>query len=118
VILVVTFWMRRSLTETPVFTDSVAAPAERTDAVAGTIRSTFRDDWRSLLLILGLRFAEALPYFLLTPYIATVLAGPDGARWPLVAGYVMLGALISMFAVWRAPETFRHDLRTTSAAVH
>ena len=244
VILVVTFWMRRTLSETPVFTESVA-PATgdaATPAGGGTIVSTFRDDWRSLLLILGLRFAEALPYFLLTvfalsygtkslgidreslnnavlvasvlafvahgafaalsdrigrrpvylfgsvvvfltafpffgllhtgsfllitlgyvlvlnvghnainavqpaffaelfpadrrytgaaagreiasilaggltPFIATALAGPDGTRWPLVAGYVMIGAVLSMVAVWKAPETFRRDLRTTSAA--
>jgi MHS family shikimate/dehydroshikimate transporter-like MFS transporter len=36
---------------------------------------------------------------------------------PLAAGYVMLGPLISRFAVWRAPETFRRDLRTTGAAI-
>jgi MFS family permease len=244
VILVVTFWMRRSLSETPVFTESVAPVAEEPGkpAATDTIVSTFRDDWRSLLLILGLRFAEALPYFLLTvfalsygnkaigieretlnnailvvsvlafvshgvfaavsdrvgrrpvyffgsvvvfamafpffgllhtgsfllitlgyvlvlnlghnainavqpaffaelfpadrrytgaaagreiasilaggltPFIATALAGPDGTRWPLVAGYVMLGAALSMIAVWKAPETFRRDLRATSAA--
>lgn len=244
VILVVTFWMRRTLSETPVFTESVAPVAEEPGkpAATDTIVSTFRDDWRSLLLILGLRFAEALPYFLLTvfalsygnkalgieretlnnailvvsvlafvshgvfaavsdrvgrrpvyffgsvvvfamafpffgllhtgsfllitlgyvlvlnlghnainavqpaffaelfpadrrytgaaagreiasilaggltPFIATALAGPDGTRWPLVAGYVMLGAALSMIAVWKAPETFRRDLRATSAA--
>jgi MFS family permease len=236
--------MRRSLSETPVFTESVAPVAEEPGkpAATDTIVSTFRDDWRSLLLILGLRFAEALPYFLLTvfalsygnkaigieretlnnailvvsvlafvshgvfaavsdrvgrrpvyffgsvvvfamafpffgllhtgsfllitlgyvlvlnlghnainavqpaffaelfpadrrytgaaagreiasilaggltPFIATALAGPDGTRWPLVAGYVMLGAVLSMIAVWKAPETFRRDLRATSAA--
>jgi MFS family permease len=245
VILVVTFWMRRSLSETPVFTESVAPVTEPSGATAptGTVVSTFRDDWRSLLLILGLRFAEALPYFLLTvfalsygssalgierstlnnailvisvlafvshgvfaavsdrigrrpvyffgslvvfvtafpffgllhtgsfllivlgyilvlnlghnainavqpaffaelfpadrrytgasggreiasilaggltPFIATALAGPGGTRWPLVAGYVMLGALISMIAVWQAPETFRRDLHATATSV-
>jgi MFS transporter, MHS family, shikimate and dehydroshikimate transport protein len=240
VILVVTFWMRRSLSETPVFNESVAAVAEQPSAKSDTIVATFRDDWRNLLLILGLRFAEALPYFLLTvfalsygnkalgidrgtlnnailvvsvlafvshgvfaavsdrigrrpvyffgsvvvfvmafpffgllhtgsfllitlgyvlvlnlghnainavqpaffaelfpadrrytgaaagreiasilaggltPFVATALAGPDGTRWPLVAGYVMLGALITMIAVWQAPETFRRDLTTVS----
>lgn len=37
--------------------------------------SVFRDDWRSLLLILGLRFAEALPYFLLTVFVLSY--GPN-----------------------------------------
>jgi MFS family permease len=242
VILVVTFWMRRSLSESPVFTEAVAPVAEGTEitkAKGGTIIATFREDWRSLLLILGLRFAESLPYFLLTvfalsygktigvasstlnsailiasvlafaahglfallsdrigrrpvyffgaavvfvtafpffgllrsgsfllivlgyvlvlnvghnainaiqpaffaelfpadrrytgaatgreiasilaggltPFIATALAGADGSRWPLVAGYVMVGAVLTMVAVWRAPETFRRDLTVVS----
>ena len=242
VILVVTFWMRRSLSESPVFTEAVAPVAEGTEitkAKGGTIIATFREDWRSLVLILGLRFAESLPYFLLTvfalsygktigvasstlngailiasvlafaahglfallsdrigrrpvyffgaavvfvtafpffgllqsgsfllivlgyvlvlnvghnainaiqpaffaelfpadrrytgaaagreiasvlaggltPFIATALAGADGSRWPLVAGYVMVGAVLTMVAVWRAPETFRRDLTAVS----
>ncbi|MCP3798413.1 hypothetical protein NLX83_03985 [Allokutzneria sp. A3M-2-11 16] len=46
----------------------------------------------------------------LTPFIATALAGPGGTRWWLVAGYVMLGALITMIAVAKAPETLHRDL--------
>jgi MFS transporter, MHS family, shikimate and dehydroshikimate transport protein len=240
VILVVTFWMRLALRESPVFTEAVAAPADASHPAPSPIRTMFRDDWRNLLLIVGLRFAESVPYFLLTvfalsygssalgldknllnsaimvasviafvshgvfalisdrigrrpvyffgaavvfvmafpffgllqsgsfalitlgyvlvlnvghnainaiqpaffaelfpadrrytgaaggreiasilaggltPFIATALAGPGGTRWPLVAGYVMLGALITMIAVWKAPETFRRDLTATA----
>jgi len=67
VILVVTFWMRRTLHESPVFTDAVA-PVRPAVKQRGTIRATFVDDRRNLLLIIGLRFAEALPYFLLTVF--------------------------------------------------
>lgn len=49
----------------------------------------------------------------LTPFIATALARPDGTRRPPVAGYVMLGALITMVSMWCAPETYRRDLRET-----
>ncbi|WP_433435582.1 MFS transporter [Nonomuraea sp. CA-141351] len=250
VVLVVTFWMRRSLHETPVFTKAVAADQESGTAAAeaerpkrGPIRTIFVDDWRNLLLIIGLRFAESVPYFLLTvfalsygtsalglektqlnnailiaavlsfvshgvfaaisdrvgrrpiyffgavvvfvmafpffamlhsgsmvlivlgyvlilnfghnainaiqpaffaelfpaerrytgaaagreiasifaggltPFIATALAGQDGSRWPLVAAYVMIGALITMFAVYKAPESFRRDLSATGETV-
>ncbi|MFI7703117.1 MFS transporter [Nonomuraea sp. NPDC049480] len=248
VVLVVTYWMRRSLHETPVFTKAVA-PAEQEKGAEpdrparGPIRTIFVDDWRNLLLIIGLRFAESVPYFLLTvfalsygasalgleksqlnnailiaavlsfvshgvfaaisdrigrrpvylfgavvvfvmafpffallhsgsfalivlgyvlvlnlghnainaiqpaffaelfpadrrytgaaagreiasvfaggltPFVATALAGEDGTRWPLVAGYVMIGALITMFAVYKAPEPFRRDLTATGKTV-
>jgi MFS family permease len=234
VILAVTFWMRLSLKESPVFTAAV-----KTEREPDPVRSTFRENWRSLLLILGLRFAEALPYFLLTvfalsyattlkidksvlntailvvsvvafvshgvfaaisdrigrrpvylfgavvvglaavpffwllqtgqfalillgyvlvlnlghnainavqpaffaelfpadrrytgaaggrelasilaggltPFVATALAGPGGTRWPLVAGCVVLGAVLTIVSAWLAPETFRRDLHTTA----
>jgi MFS family permease len=240
VILGVTLWMRLTLKESPVFTENVAAKPASPAADPSPVRGTFLHDWRSLLLIIGLRFAEALPYFLLTvfalsyagslkidkgmlntailvvsilafaahglfatisdrigrrpvylfgaivvgvtafpffwllqsgefplillgyvlvlnlghnainaiqpaffaelfpadrrytgaaagreiasilaggltPFIATALAGPGSTRWPLVAGYVMLGALITIVSVWLAPETFRRELRTTAA---
>jgi MFS family permease len=51
----------------------------------------------------------------LTPFVATALAGPDGTRWPWVAGYVMFGALLTMIAVWWAPETYRRNLRATAS---
>ncbi|HWN31360.1 MAG TPA: MFS transporter, partial [Pseudonocardia sp.] len=74
VILGVTFWMRLSLRESLVFQEAVAregrSPAGAPSAAArrGPIRSTFVEDWPNLVLILGLRFAEALPYFLLTVF--------------------------------------------------
>lgn len=46
----------------------------------------------------------------LTPFIATALAGPDHTRWPLVAGYVMVGAAISIIALTMAPETLHRNL--------
>jgi MHS family shikimate/dehydroshikimate transporter-like MFS transporter len=53
----------------------------------------------------------------LTPFIATALAGADGTRWPLVAAYVMIGAAVTMVAVYKAPESFRRDLTTTGTTV-
>lgn len=102
VVMLVGLWMRRSLEESPVFTDAVAdrertsgqraltdadvshhavvtakreaekpvaAAPSATEEKADPLWTMFRKDWRSLLLILGLRFAEALPYFLLTVFV-------------------------------------------------
>ncbi len=78
VILVVTFWIRRSLQESSVYLDTVAAsaatsptsgdPRDRVGTRRHPIVAIFAEEWRSLLLIVGLRFAEALPYFLLTVF--------------------------------------------------
>lgn len=121
------------------------------------VRSVFLDDWRNLLLIVGLRFAEVLPCFSLghnaisavqptffaelfpadrrctgaaagreiasvfagglTPFAATALAGPDGARWTWVAAYVTAGALLTVVAVWQASEIFHRDLKATGTTV-
>ncbi|VVE51475.1 MFS transporter [Pandoraea horticolens] len=242
-LLSVTYWMRSNLSETPVFTEFVVPSVRKAVPNANMIAATFRDDWRSLLLIVGLRFAEALPYFLLTvfalsyganvlgiergtlnsamlivsvlafpahgafaaisdrigrrpvylfgavvvfvtafpfflllhtqlfplivlgyvivlnighnalnavqpalfaelfpadrrytgaaagreiasilaggltPFIATALAGPNGTHWPLVAGYVMFGATLSIIAIWKTPETFRRNLQGEATKV-
>ncbi|SDS66589.1 MFS transporter [Microlunatus soli] len=46
----------------------------------------------------------------LTPFIAALLAGPDSTRWYLVAGYVVLGAVVSLIAIKIVPETRGRDL--------
>jgi MFS family permease len=92
VIVGVGLWMRRSLQESPIYDDMVVkAEAAKADAAkverAGTDASSaavpghklsahdrfpivrvFVEDWRSILLIIGLRFAESVPYFLLTVF--------------------------------------------------
>ena len=46
----------------------------------------------------------------LTPFIAALLAGPGNTRWYLVAGYVVLGAIISLVTIKFVPETRTRDL--------
>jgi MHS family shikimate/dehydroshikimate transporter-like MFS transporter len=97
-------WMRRSLEESPIYDDMVAkAEAAKQEAARAQSASTspepspvtprqltarerfpivrvFLEDWRSILLIIGLRFAESVPYFLLTVFAlsyGTKFAGVD-----------------------------------------
>ncbi|NMN01800.1 MFS transporter [Bifidobacterium panos] len=107
-VMVMGLWMRRSLEESPVFTQTMAAkekegrnrsltvenleatmaardeqaqtaakpaaqPAAKSAAKPaekehGPLYKVFVEDWRDLLRILGLRFAESLPYFLLCTF--------------------------------------------------
>ena len=87
IIVAVGLWMRRSLEESPIYEDMMAkAAADRAEAAktapvqsaSAPVRQSARDrfpivrvfleDWRSILLIIGLRFAESVPYFLLTVF--------------------------------------------------
>lgn len=235
IVLIAGIWMRRNLAETPVFTEAKAAEAGTPGRTRGPIAALFIDHWREVLLMIGLRFSEGLPYFLLTvfaltyaksvgvdsgglqvsilimaaiaipvtgfygylsdrigrrpvfaigsavvavtafpfflllntgsfwlitlgfilvlnlghnlvgavqpalfaemfpasnrysavagarevagivtagltPFIAALLAGPDNTRWYLVAGYVVLGAVISLVSIKLVPETRKRDL--------
>ena len=60
--------------------------------------------------------AEHEPLVQCRAFLATWLAGPQGTNWPLVAGYVMFGAAITMVSVWLAPETFKKNLFLTGAS--
>ena len=108
IIVGIGLWMRRSLEESPIYDDMVvkaeakaeAAKAEAAKMQAGgadgsvatltphklsahdrfPIVRVFLEDWRSILLIIGLRFAESVPYFLLTVFAlsyGTKFAGVD-----------------------------------------
>jgi MFS family permease len=104
IIVGVGIWMRRSLEESPIYDDMVAkseaakanaAQAQTADLGASAAAVTpqklsahdrfpivrvFLEDWRSILLIIGLRFAESVPYFLLTVFAlnyAPKFAGVD-----------------------------------------
>lgn len=70
VVLIAGLWMRRNLVETPVFVENKIAEETGTVPVAtrGPIASLFIDHWREILLMIGLRFSEGLPYFLLTVF--------------------------------------------------
>jgi MFS transporter, MHS family, shikimate and dehydroshikimate transport protein len=73
IVLAAGLWMRRSIEETPVFTEAKAqeelrAEAGVVEAQRGPIGSLFIDHWREVVLMLGLRFSEGLPYFLLTVF--------------------------------------------------
>lgn len=79
-VLIAGLWMRRNLVETPVFVeakqrqddqqiqDQQVASGTGPDRERGPIGSLFIDHWREVLLMLGLRFSEGLPYFLLTVF--------------------------------------------------
>lgn len=73
VVLAAALWIRRKIEETPVFTQAKVEEAARVEvggaqARRGPITSLFVDQWREVLLMLGLRFSEGLPYFLLTVF--------------------------------------------------
>ena len=81
IVLMAGLWMRRNIDETPVFHEVKAeeeqlSESERASA-RGPIGSLFIDHWREVLLMLGLRFAEGLPYFLLTVFAITYAKSRD-----------------------------------------
>ncbi|KQN57953.1 MFS transporter [Erwinia sp. E602] len=45
-----------------------------------------------------------------TPFVAKGLTALDHNDWTLVAGYMVAGALVAAYAVWRAPETSKRDM--------
>jgi MHS family shikimate/dehydroshikimate transporter-like MFS transporter len=68
-VVIAALWMRRNLQETPVFKETQTEEEDQTQAtLRGPIGSLFIDHWREVLLMLGLRFSEGLPYFLLTVF--------------------------------------------------
>lgn len=90
-IIGVGIYIRSKLHESPVFEKTHAkavaeaaaslpasTPTQQIEALAPTgspLGRLFKEDWRTLLLIVGLRFAESVPYFLLTVFALSYATG-------------------------------------------
>lgn len=83
IVLIAGIWMRRHLAETPVFTEAKAAEGV-SEPTRGPIAALFVEHWREVLLMIGLRFSEGLPYFLLTvfalSYAKSIGVDPGGLQ--------------------------------------
>ena len=53
----------------------------------------------------------------LTPAIASLLLGYAGGEPWLFVGYLILGTLISLAAIYFSPETYRRDVVQTTSPV-
>lgn len=97
IVLIAGLWMRRNLVETPVFEGNKAAEAagDVPEAARGPIASLFIDHWRDILLMIGLRFSEGLPYFLLTVF-AISYAKSIGADAAGMQASILIMAVIAI----------------------
>lgn len=114
-VLIAGLWMRRNLVETPIFVENKAA--EETGAIPtstrGPIGSLFIDHWRDILLMIGLRFSEGLPYFLLTVF-AISYAKSIGASAAGMQTSILIMAVIAipmtMFYGWASDRIGRRPV--------
>jgi len=135
VIVGVGLWMRRSLEETPIYEEMMAkaeaakakaaandvAPVRQTARARFPIVRVFLDDWRSIVRIIGLRFGEAVPYFLLTVFAlnyGTKVVGVDKQSLLTVILIVSVIALpVHGLYGWLSDKYGRKPIFTWGAAV-
>jgi len=91
-LVVLGLYVRSKLDETPVFKQTQASiTAHQSSPVVEVVRSS----WRSLLLIMLLRFAESVPFFLVTVFAVSYATGQLAIPKQTLLGVIMLCCVIA-----------------------
>jgi MFS transporter, MHS family, shikimate and dehydroshikimate transport protein len=125
VVLAVGLWMRRHVEETEVFEESKAqdearAAAGIVEARRGPFASLFIDHWREVLLMLGLRFSEGLPYFLLTVFAISYAKSSDIDSSQMQTSILIMAAIaipVTGFYGWLSDRIGRRPVFAIGSAV-
>ncbi|WEV64706.1 MFS transporter [Bifidobacterium sp. ESL0732] len=83
--------------------EKAAAPAAPAQQEHGLLYKVFVEDWRNLLRIIGLRFAESVPYFLLCTFALSYAPGhlgipKDQLNWAILIMSVLAFPAHGLFA--------------------
>ncbi|TKI04675.1 MFS transporter [Martelella alba] len=99
VLVLLGLWMRRKLDETPVFREVRQREHLQKGTVAAKKESpvveVVRKQWRSILLIMVLRFAESVPFFLATVFAVSYATGQLGVEKQTILGVVMATCVLA-----------------------
>lgn len=99
VLVLVGLYMRRKLDETPVFQEVKAREAREQDkapkAKQSPVVEVVSKQWRSILLIMVLRFAESVPFFMATVFAVSYATAQLGVEKQTMLNVVMATCVIA-----------------------
>ena len=97
VLVGVGLYMRAKLEETPVFKQVLEEEKKGEEAVhhASPVVEVIRTSWRSLLLIMVLRFAESVPFFMVTVFAVSYATGQLGVSRQVMLSVIMICCVIA-----------------------
>jgi metabolite-proton symporter len=103
VLVVIGFYVRMSVEESPLFREAQARAAARTEATAVApktpIVEVLRRHPREVLTAMGARFAENVSYYVLTIVISTYLATRYDLPSSFALGAVLIGAVVHVVTI-------------------
>lgn len=93
VLVAIGLYMRLRLDETPVFKQTI--DEQEKDEKKRPVRKVIKQSWPRLLLIMVLRFAESVPFFLATVFAVSYATGQLGVSSQLMLFVVMLTCVLA-----------------------
>ncbi len=103
VLVLIGFYIRRSVEESPLFRQAqerqAARYAEATGPSRAPILEVLRDHPREVLTAMGARFAENVSYYVLTIVVSTYMTTRFGLPSSFVLGAVLIGAAVHILAI-------------------
>lgn len=95
ILVAVGLWIRKGLNETPHF-----QKIQKTDSVAKMpLADTLRDHWRSVLVAVGVKFAETAPFYIWATFVVGYASDVLGYERFTALNAVSAGAVVSMVMI-------------------
>lgn len=97
-LVLVGMYMRRRLDETPVFQEvqrQQKHTSQKKQKAESPVVEVVRKQWRSILLIMVLRFAESVPFFMCTVFAVSYATGTLGVEKQTMLGVIMATCVLA-----------------------
>lgn len=98
VLMIVGYWIRRRVSEAPLFEQSRAEVATRTAKGVSPIRSVFRSYKKPLAVAASARLTENISYYVIVSFVIAYVVQHDGYEQGLVLGALVFGNVAQMVA--------------------
>ncbi|HXP98287.1 MAG TPA: MFS transporter, partial [Telmatospirillum sp.] len=107
-------YLRSKLDETEVFKQTLAEVKTDKKKESAPVVQVFRDSWRSIVLIMLLRFAESVPFFLVTVFAVSYATGQLAIPKQTLLSVIMVTCVIAFpmhgFFGWMSDKVGRRPI--------
>lgn len=88
-------WIRKGINETPAFQEA----KQKKNIAKVPLFDTFRNNWRSVLIAVGLKAGETAPFYIFSTFIIAYATGKLGFSSTHVLNAITIGTLVTTFAI-------------------
>jgi metabolite-proton symporter len=95
VLVFIGLWIRKGINETPAFQEA----KQKNNIAKVPLFDTFRNNWRSVVIAVGLKAGETAPFYIFSTFIIAYATGKLGFSSTPVLNAITIGTLVTTLAI-------------------